>query len=222
MIIFLGYLMETKLITEPTANQFRESPATPSEHYSLIHFDKKQGETARKIIIERVHAFIQRIKKTAQPFEIKKEGAFKLNFEVSEIEDCLSQMEHELCVVERDPFYYLEWNILVPLADASHGHNFFGQYFNVSKIDLIEGIINYCFGNTICSGSFQPSMMPIDNHVPGRVCIDKIDQIVAMYSEAVCYEHVHMPSEPTPPVYAHVEINDRELQLPVDVHQNRP
>lgn len=217
--------METKLVIEPNASQFSESQTTKSLHSSLLNFDKNQVETARKIIIERVHAFIQQIKNTGQPFEIKKEGALKLSFEVSEIEECLSQMEQELWVVEREPLYYLEWNILVPLSDASHGQNFFGQYFNVSKIDLIEGIINYCFGNTICSGSFQPSMMPIDNHVPGRVCIDKIDQIVAMYSEAVCLEHLHpamMPSEPSAPVQENEEINARELQLPVEVHQNKP
>ncbi|WP_392538643.1 hypothetical protein [Legionella sp. 227] len=209
--------METKLITEPNANKLSESPSTEFVQYSLINFDKKQVETARKIIIERVHAFIQQIKNTGQPFKINKEGPLKLSFEVSEIEDCLSQMEQELCIVEREPLYYLEWNILVPLTDASHGHNFFGQYFNVSKLDLIEGLINHCFGSTVCFGSFQPTMMPIDNHVPGRVCIEKIHQIIEIHSEAVCHENIQpavMSHDNSAPVLSeYEEKKNREPQF---------
>lgn len=135
-------------------------------------------EASRKIIFEKLQAFINQVKSDEQPFEIKREDGLKISFAASEIQDCLSQMEQELLIVERGPFYYLEWDISVPLTDADNDQNYFGQSFNVRKLNLVEAIINRCFGDNVCRGNFKPSMMPVDGSVPGRVCIEGIAQII--------------------------------------------
>ncbi|WP_454783601.1 hypothetical protein [Legionella sp. WA2022007384] len=173
--------METKI----EANLENLESLIPTSFYDNIPgLSKIQVENARTIIIKKLQSFIQKIKNEKQAFEIEREDAVKLSFDEHEIEECFSQLEQELTVVETPPFYSLEWNMLIPLtAPSSQSQNYFGQYFNVRKLDLIEHVINHCFGNTVCNGSFQPTRNAINKHVPGRICIVGINQIVEMDSE---------------------------------------
>ena len=154
--------------------------------------DQNQVERARIIIMNKIHDFIQQIKIKNKPFEIEREDASKLAFNLDEIEVFFSQIEQELVIVENKPLFYLEWNILIPLS--SKGQDFFGKCFNVRKLDLIESVINSCFGKAVCTGSFKPTMMPFNNHVPGKVVIqDGINQILEMYPESISV-HEDSPS----------------------------
>lgn len=142
---------------------------------------KNQVETAKKIIIERLQTFIQ--EHQDRSFEIETKDAQKLSFTANEIQNYLSKMEQELLIIETPPLYDLEWRVAVPITDAANGEYFLGLYFDIRKLDLIEGLINDCFGKNVCKASIHATMMPINNHVQGVICIKGINQIISMSSK---------------------------------------
>jgi hypothetical protein len=130
---------------------------------------------AKKIIIEKLHEFMRQVEIDNQPVRFKNEDSDLLSFEASEIKACLNQMEDELSIISAEPYDYLQWNIAVPFNAANKG-----RFFNVRKIDLIEAVINYCFGGSVCEGSFKPTVVVSENHVAGAVYIynNGIEKIV--------------------------------------------
>lgn len=141
---------------------------------------------AKNIIIEKLQESVRQFEIEGKPFQFKNEGGDLLNFEASEIKVCLNQMEDELSIVQEEPFDYLKWNISVPFTEANEG-----RYFNVRKIDLIEALINYCFGVPICEGSFKPGVVISANYVAGAVYIYKngIDKIVGVLEQSPVTEN---------------------------------
>ncbi|HHF0524156.1 TPA: hypothetical protein ACTUT5_000593 [Legionella anisa] len=136
---------------------------------------------AKKIIMKQLQEFMHHIEIVDLPFQFKNDDGDLLSFELSEIKVCLNQMEDELSVISAEPYDYLQWSISVPYAEANGG-----RYFNVRKIDLIEAIINYCFGRSTCEGSLKPGVVVSENHVAGAVYIYKngIDKIVVGVKES--------------------------------------
>ncbi|HHT0594704.1 TPA: hypothetical protein ACTXXA_003213 [Legionella anisa] len=131
---------------------------------------------AKKIIIDKLQEFMRQVEIDNQPVQFKNDDSDLLSFEASEIKVCLNQMEEELSIINVEPYDYLQWNIAVPFTAANKG-----RFFNVRKIDLIEAVINYCFGGLICEGSFKPTVVVSENHVAGAVYIynNGIEKIVA-------------------------------------------
>jgi hypothetical protein len=148
--------------------------------FSLLIADKDKMEKARKIVIKKLQTFIQQLKSEDRSFEIEREDSAPYSFEVREIEDYLNQIEHELLIVDSTYEYRLEWDIKIPMLNT---------IYDPRKLDLMEAIINNCFGSIVCQGSFKPTTHPA-NFVSGKICFHDIARILleADYEEDVVVE----------------------------------
>lgn len=203
--------INVNLSVEPKAINQVVTPIGPhcKEHAQFSAFDR--AEAAKNIIFAKLCEFIEQVKIADQTFEIKRGDGATFSFEISEIRDCLSQMEQELVVVgdKESHFCYLEWKVLIPVV--AHDNDYGNRQFNVRKLDLIEAAINHCFGIPVCEGSFRPTMEPINNHVPGAVYIYDIgiEQILSQQPSVKPKDEVSLKgtSEEKKPSYAYFEVD---------------
>ncbi|MBA3535131.1 MAG: hypothetical protein H0T84_00750 [Tatlockia sp.] len=155
--------METKSEIE-----FDESETYRPLPFSLLTANKNQMEKAREIVIKKLQAFIQQLKSEGRNIEIETEDGVPYYFNASEVEDYLNEIEQELSIVDSLFEYRLEWDIKIPIENT---------LYDTRKLDLIETIINHCFGSIVCQGSFKPSIYAA-TFVSGKICFQDVAGIL--------------------------------------------